>query len=371
MRPVQRGAGCRAAVTVAALSATADNPCDGSRLEVDPADHVIFRVDDQHIAVTVEGHFLWRVKGRRERRTIVADIASGASAGDSSDGTGTSVDCPQCAALPLEDVDGSVDSYLYGASPMNSSLARRSAVAAMLRLAGAGKSPDDTRGQIDDAHPMVSDIGDKQPLLLGIERKAIGLDHPRARRGSIIAAKPRRAVAGKRRYHTGRAIDATNAMIVPVRDIDVSGHVHGDAVWLIKSGAGGGAAIPGIARRATTGDRRDHIGARVDTADAMIERVGEIEISLRIKAHIERAVQQSPGRRPAIAGVALLPRPHRCRNDPGLIRHSWLPRFLRIATDLSTRNETLKRRALDLVRLAFRAGDERGRIVSGRSLQPR
>ena len=67
----------------------------------------------------------------------------------------------------------------------------------MRRLAGAGKGRDRAGGEIDDAHPVVGDIGDEQPLLCRIEGQPVGLDQSRARGRSAIAGKPGAAVPGK------------------------------------------------------------------------------------------------------------------------------------------------------------------------------
>ena len=46
-------------------------------------------------------------------------------------------------------------------APKTPARVRRPTVAVVPRLAGAGERADDAGGQIDDAHPMIGDIGDE------------------------------------------------------------------------------------------------------------------------------------------------------------------------------------------------------------------
>src|ERR1700730_6599272 len=128
------------------------------------------------------------------------------------------VDCPQGAALPLEDIDGSVGRDFDGAGAVNAGGCGRTAVAAVLGLAGAGEGPYEPRGEIDDSHAVVRDIGYVQPGLCGIERQAVRLDHARAGSRSTVAAEPRRAVAGEGVDDPRIAIDPANTMVMPVGD---------------------------------------------------------------------------------------------------------------------------------------------------------
>ena len=96
------------------------------------------------------------------------------------------------------------------------------AVAGMRRLAGAGEGRDRARGKIDDAHPVVGDIGDEQTLLRRVKCQPVGLDQTRARRRSAIAGEPGAAVAGDGGNDARGAVDPADAVIVAVGDIDVA-----------------------------------------------------------------------------------------------------------------------------------------------------
>ena len=195
-----------------------------------------------------------------------------------------------------------------------------------------------------------------------VERQAVRLDHARARGWSVIAAEPGRAVAGEGRDDARAAVDPANTMIMPVGDIDVCGIVDRDAVGLVETGTSGRTAIPGIAGLAAAGAGRDHTGARVDAPNAMVERVGKIEIAVRVEPDVERAVQQGPRRRPAIAGIAFLAGSHRCRNDPGLLWHRLDTPALRMSI-LALQKGRSSRRKTAFLRCSFRAADRRGRIA--------
>ncbi len=79
---------------------------------------------------------------------------------------------------------------LTARAPNTPAAAGGAAVAGMRRLAGAGKGRDRAARQIDDAHPVVGDIGDEQPLLRRIECQPVGLDHPARAAGPPSPANP-------------------------------------------------------------------------------------------------------------------------------------------------------------------------------------
>src|SRR4051794_9556968 len=186
------------------------------------------------------------------------------------------VDRPQGAALALEDVDGSVGRDFDGAGAINSGGCRRTAVAAVFGLAGSGEGPNDPRGEIDDPHAVVRDIGDEKPALCRVERQPVWLDHARARGWPVITAEPGSAVAGEGRGDSRASVDPPNTMIMSVGDIDVSGIIDRYAVGLVEAGTPGGTAIPRIAGLAAAGAGRDHTGVRIDTPNTMVEGVGKI-----------------------------------------------------------------------------------------------
>jgi hypothetical protein len=63
--------------------------------------------------------------------------------------------------LPLKDIDRAIGRHFDRASAEHSGAARGTAVAAVLRLAGAGEGRDRARDEIDDANAVIGDIGDE------------------------------------------------------------------------------------------------------------------------------------------------------------------------------------------------------------------
>ena len=111
-------------------------------------------------------------------------------------------------------------------------------------------------------------------------------------------------------------VDAAHAAVEPVGGIDIAGAVDDDAVGLVERRRDGRAAVAGIAGIAGAGDRRDDPGRGLDAADAVVERVREIQIAGAVERDVERAVQQRLARRSAIPGEPLLAGADCGRDDP-------------------------------------------------------
>jgi hypothetical protein len=320
VRAAKPGLARRAAIAVVPLAAPGDG-LDRAALDVEPADGVVLGIDDQDVAIGVDGQLLGRVEDRRQRRAAVAAVASGAGPGHRRDDAGPGIDRAQAAALAFEDKDRAVGGDLDRAGAEHGGRTGGPAVAGIRRLAGAGKGRDRARGEIDDAHPVVGDIGDEQKPLRRIKRQPVGLDQTRARRRSAIAGEPSAAVAGDGGNDARGAVDPAHAVIVAVGDIDVAAPVDRDAVGFVEAGFDCRAAVARIAGFAAAGDRRDDAARRVDPPDAMVEGIRKIEIAGRVEADIERPVQRRARGRPAIAGKAALAGADRRRDDPVLLRH--------------------------------------------------
>ena len=95
------------------------------------------------------------------RRAAVAAVTARTGAGYCADDAGVGVDRPQTAALALENVNGAVCRHFDSAGAENARRRRGPAVAAVLRLAGSSEGRNRPCGEVDDAHPVVGDIGDK------------------------------------------------------------------------------------------------------------------------------------------------------------------------------------------------------------------
>ena len=150
--------------------------------------------------------------------------------------------------MALEDVDRAVGRHLDGASAEHAGTARRTAVAAVLRLAGAGEGRDRARDEIDDANAVVGDIGDEQPPLRRIEAPARSAPPSPLAPRDAVAAEPRRAAAGQGRDHARGAVDPADAVVMPVGDIDVARLVDRDAVGLVEASLRRRAAVAANSR---------------------------------------------------------------------------------------------------------------------------
>src|SRR5271166_174978 len=98
-------------------------------------------------------------------------------------------------------------------------------------------------------------------------------------------------------------------MIVAIGYVDVAAAIDGDTIGFVEGSSCRRAAIAGITRLAAARDGCDNTRSPVDAADAVVERVREIEIAGGVKTDIERAVQLRLYRRSAIAGKAALAGP--------------------------------------------------------------
>src|SRR5207248_1789328 len=140
---------------------------------------------------------------------------------------------------------------------------------------------------------------------------------------AAVATKGRLAAAGDSADGAGGGVEAAHPAVQPVGDVEIAGAVEHYAVGLVERRPGGGAAIAGIALFAIAGDGGDDAARRIDAADAVVEGVGEIEVGGAVKGDIERAVQQCRLRRPAVTGKAFLADADRRRNRPP--RHTSNP----------------------------------------------
>src|SRR4051794_38289846 len=189
VRSVQRCRAGVAAITRIALTAIPGDGRDNSGALVDQADRVIFGVDDQQITVTINGELLRRIKDRGESGPAVTGVAPRARPGDGRDDPASRINGAQRAALTLEDPDGAVIRDLDGPRAIDPRPTCRPAIAAVLGLSCPGECPDGSRSEVDDADAMVGNVGDKQPALFAVERQTVRLDHSRAGRRAVIAAK--------------------------------------------------------------------------------------------------------------------------------------------------------------------------------------
>jgi hypothetical protein len=183
------------------------------------------------------------------------------------------------------------------------------------RFARAGEGGDDPCGKFHNTHAVVGNIGDEQVFPCRIQCQSVWFDESGLRRRPAVATEFAGAVAGQCGDDPGR-FDATHAAVQTVGDIDRPGLVNHHAIRLVQQRMDCLATVAGKAAFAGAGDRGDRVGSPIDAADAMIERIGEEQITHDIECEVERIVQQRLRRRAAIAGITRCTRACHGRNDP-------------------------------------------------------
>ena len=95
-------------------------------------------------------------------------------------------------------------------------------------------------------------------------------------------------------------------MVVFVGDVHVACGVEGDARWPFLRAAElrecRRAPVPGVARSAVARDRRDRAAPSIDSADAQIPRVADVQIARGVYGHRRRKAQRRRGGRASVTG---------------------------------------------------------------------
>ena len=89
-----------------------------------------------------------------------------------------------------------------------------------------------------------------------------------------------------------------------VSDIEIAGCIQRNAEWGRYLSAGGGAAVAAVAGRAVTGNSADG-SAGIHLADTAIHGVGNVEIAERVQRHSAGKIELRAGGRDAVAVVAI------------------------------------------------------------------
>ena len=195
---------------------------------------------------------------------------------------------------------------------------RRSAVADIVasRFAGravAGDRVDETGLAFDHPHAVVERVGDVDVAVRrrgnGARRVQRGLD--RRLLVAVVAVLPR---SGDRDDDAGLLVDPPHSIVVRVGDDDVAVGRNRHAVWCVELRENCRAIVAGeaAAEVVIAGDRLDvRIVARIDAADDVVVRVGEINVTVRRDDDAVGRVEPGFDRRAVVAGVAFLAADHR------------------------------------------------------------
>src|SRR5690606_9198945 len=104
----------------------------------------------------------------------------------------------------------------------------------------------------------------------------------------------------------GFQIDAANAMIADIGNVQIARLVESDAMRTAELGFQRRTAIAAEARLAGSGHGGDYTCLGIDATDEMVLHLDEIHIPVRIEADFVWFVERSFRGGPTIAGIALL-----------------------------------------------------------------
>ena len=151
--------------------------------------------------------------------------------------------------------------------------------------ADAGDGPDGRRwggvgGELPDA--LVVGVGESDKgggrecgAAGGVERGGSG--------GGVVSCEGLGAVAGDGGDDAGGCVDTADAVVGGVGQVEVAGGVEGQAVREGEGCVSCGGAVTGVARCAGAGDGGDDAGGGVDAANAVVVGVSEVEVAGGVK----------------------------------------------------------------------------------------
>src|SRR5262249_20551681 len=160
-------------------------------------------------------------------------------------------------------------------------------------------------GQIEAADAPVGDIGDQQAPL-SVEAAIVGLAHGSVGCLAAVAGEVLLAIARHGSDDAGLAVNLADHGVEAIDDVEVSVLVHGAGVGLVDGGVGRLVAVAGVAFLARAGDGGDDAGLEIDLANAVVHRLGDVEMAAVIDIAMERLAEGCLAGRAAVAGVAAL-----------------------------------------------------------------
>ena len=122
--------------------------------------------------------------------------------------------------------------------------------------------------------------------------------------GPAVAAVARFARPGDGADDAGGGVYPADDVIQPVYHVHVAVGVNLQRIGLVERRRSRRAAVAGIALGPGAGDGGDNAGSGVHAADAMVHRLGDIQVPATSKAHMNGSLSSAAGAGPAVAGVA-------------------------------------------------------------------
>ena len=315
----QVGAGRRAAVAPVGAGAVAGDGADRAA-GVDAADALVPAVGkvDRAVGRDVDAGRAAQVSAGRRR--AVADAGPAQHGGD---GAGSAVVPaePAGAVAPEHGAvrvgpDARLNGVAAGPAAVQSLLAPR-------RHAVADQGGDGAGGGVH--------LADAEAVLLAHVQVVVDVEADRVRhqrgglyRRTAVAVGGALAVAQHGGDDAGAHVDAADAVVGVVADVQVAARVEGQVLGVVEGGVRGGAAVAVIAHQAeagageraagapfgrvvarrVTGEQVDDAGARVDAADVAGPFVGQVDVAAGVDRHSAGAVEFGVDRRAAVAAAA-------------------------------------------------------------------
>ncbi|NYF89820.1 hypothetical protein HDF08_001887 [Edaphobacter lichenicola] len=125
---------------------------------------------------------------------------------------------------------------------------------------------------------MVRRVGEVE-VAGGVGGEAVRECEGCGRRGSGVAGEAGQASAGDGGDQAGAGGDLADAVVVGVGKVEIAGGVDGNARGRVDGSGEDGGPVAGVALRACAGDGGDETSAGIDAADAVVRGVGEIEVA--------------------------------------------------------------------------------------------
>jgi hypothetical protein len=123
--------------------------------------------------------------------------------------------------------------------------------------------------------------------------------------GAVVAGEALGAVTSDGGDDAGGGIDAADAVVGGVGEVEVAGGVDGEALWEREGGADGRVGVAGEPEGASTGDGGDDAGTGGNAADEMVVGVGEVEVVGGIEGKALRRVDGGLDSGAVVAGDSL------------------------------------------------------------------
>ena len=157
-------------------------------------------------------------------------------------------------------------------------LDRRSAIATESVSASSGHCVDDAGAAHDAADAVVTRIGDVK-VAEGIYRDARGIAETSVDGQAAISVKAWTAAACHRVYHTRAQRHAADAVVEGVHEVEVAIGVHRNSGRIGQTGVDGAASVSTEAAASVAGDGLYDTRVRDHPADPLIELVRQVEIA--------------------------------------------------------------------------------------------